>query len=114
MTSSLQSVQPIQLTRANNSSSTKSSGNEMIFNLPFPFDSRNNEIALNNGYLFNSVRNITSTYGNNTFAYFWNGVYPVTLNDGSYSISDINGALHLVMYNNGHYLVDEQGEYVYY
>ena len=105
---SLQSVQPIQLTRSNNSS-TKS--NEMIFQLPYPFDSRNNEIALNNGYLFNSVRNITSVYANNIFAYIWNGVsFPVVLADGSYSIADIQGALQTIMFNNGHYLYDNNSQ----
>jgi hypothetical protein len=69
--------------------------------------------------MYYSWFNISATYQNNTFSYTWTvgGVtttYPVVLPDGLYEIAQINAYLQFVMINNGHYLIDASGKYVYY
>lgn len=75
-----------------------------------------NYVALSFLSLYYSWRNITSAYNNNSFSYIWNATpYTVTLPDGNYEFSDINSYLqNIVMFTNGHYLVDGNGNYVYY
>jgi hypothetical protein len=62
--------------------------------------------------------NITSVYGNNKFTYTWVGAspvtYTVTIPDGFYSTADLNTYLQSVMITNGNYLLDSNGNYVYY
>lgn len=62
--------------------------------------------------------NITNTYGNNKFTYTWVGAspvtYSVTIPDGFYTTTDLNTYLQSVMISNGNYLVDNNGNNVYY
>lgn len=97
-----------------NTNNTKN--NQMKMNFPYPFESKDNEIALSSCFIYYSWRNITSAYANNTLSYTMpSGVsYPITIPDGYYSISDINAYIQLVMYNNGHYLLNSNGTPVYY
>jgi hypothetical protein len=81
----------------------------------------NESVSLAELTLYNSFYNITSAttgsmYNNNTFQYIWidGSVNTVTLPDGAYEISDINAYLISVMTNNKHYLLNSNGEYVYY
>ena len=69
--------------------------------------------------MYNSIFNITAALGNNTFSYTWYSAgapvtTDVTIPDGSYSVSDLNGFLQFTMFNNGHYLVDGSANIVYY
>lgn len=76
---------------------------------------RKTKIALNSINIYYSWRSILASLGNNTLNYIFNGIsYPVVFPDGFYSIEDINGYLHFVMKTNGHYLVDNNGDEVYY
>ena len=78
------------------------------------------EICVSNITIPYSWYNIQSAYYNNTsFQYNWTvlGVtttYTVTLPDGYYTVSDINQYLQGVMINAGQYLVDNNGNNVYY
>jgi hypothetical protein len=60
--------------------------------------------------------NVSVRNGNTTFDYYWvNGVgYTVTLTDGFYLVSDLNNALQLSLIANGLYLIDSNGDNVYY
>ena len=107
-----QGVQTIQFSQSN---TTNSKANQLRLNLPIPYLCTNSEVALSNLFIYYSWRNITSTYGNNTCSYTFNSVvYPVTFPNGNYSYDDMTGYLRLVMFQNGHYLINENGEYVYY
>ena len=65
--------------------------------------------------IYYSWRNVTSRLGNNTFQYRLNDVtYDVNIPDGFYSVGDLNSYLEFVMAKNGHYLVDSDGNNVYY
>lgn len=57
-----------------------------------------------------------SQYNNNKFKYTtYNGTdYVITLDDGFYTTEDLNFALQYNMINNGHYLINDAGLYVYY
>lgn len=76
-------------------------------------------IAVAKILIYNSIFNITAALGNNTFQYVWYSAgAPVTISatipDGSYSVSDLNAFLQFTMVQNGHYLVDGSGNFVYY
>lgn len=76
-------------------------------------------IAVAKILIYNSIYNITAALGNNTFQYVWYSAgapvtTTVTLPDGSYSVSDLNAYLQFEMVQNGHYLVDGSGNFVYY
>ena len=76
----------------------------------------NDFIALSNIYIYFSWFNITTKNNNNTFSYVWidGNTYSVTLQDGYYEITTINQYLQFEMIQNGHYLVNDNGDYVYY
>lgn len=105
-------IQTIQLTQTN---TTNSKNNQMKMRFPFPFVCENKEMALSSLYIYYSWRNVTASYGNNSCSYTLNGTtYPVAFPDGYYSITDINNFIHLQMTTNGHYLLDSNGNPVYY
>src|SRR6185312_12350443 len=88
-----------------------------VLNLPLstPYNSRNEEVCLSTLLLYYSWRNITAAYGNNTFSYIFNGVTTaVTLTDGNYSAGDMSNALQQEMQALGQYLLDSNGNPVYY
>lgn len=62
-----------------------------------------------------SAFNITTAYNNKSFSYIWvNGLtYQVNIPDSFLQVADINAFLQSVMYANGHYLIDTNGNYVY-
>jgi len=69
--------------------------------------------------MYNSIFNITAALNNNTFQYVWYSAgapttHTVTIPDGSYSVTTLNSYLQFTMVNNGHYLVDASGSFVYY
>jgi hypothetical protein len=68
-------------------------------------------------YSWTNINNITLQ--NNVFSYTWvTGVttitYTVTIPTGLYEITDINNYLQFVFIQNGHYLINTTGGYVYY
>jgi len=63
--------------------------------------------------------NTSSRYNNNAYQYIWTDnmgstTYNVIMPDGYYEIADLNAFLHYTMVQNGHYLVDGAGDFVYY
>lgn len=107
------SINTIILNQQLNSSSQN---NTIQLTLPSPFFATDIEIALMNAYFYYSWFNVTTKFANKTFSYKWiDGItYNITLPDGFYTISDLNGYLQFVMSSNGHYLVNAAGEKVYY
>jgi hypothetical protein len=74
------------------------------------------KLALENLVLPFSWYNISAAFNNQKFSYRWSdGVeYPVTLDEGSYQVTDINGYLQNLMRFRGHYLRDADGLEVFY
>lgn len=80
---------------------------------------KNKEIALASLSIYYSWYNISSSLGNNTFTYVWtvgttDTTYTVTIPDGLWEISDINEYLQNEFITNGQYLINGDGDYVYY
>lgn len=90
--------------------------NELRLKLPLPATLTGKEVALGQCLIYYSWRNITSAFGNNYgVSYTLNGTtYNITIPDGYYSVADISGYIQNVMKTNGHYLVDQNGDNVYY
>ena len=74
------------------------------------------KVALASIQMYYSTFNITTTYNNNVFNYIWvDGTSnQVLFPDGFYDADGINNYLHFVMLQNGHYLVDATGDYVWF
>jgi hypothetical protein len=108
---------PIRFTQATNTATRR---HEMTLNFPYFMSFKDEEVALNQAFIYYSWFNITAAYGNNTVSYLWqddaktNTEYSITLPDGFYTYDDISSCIQLKMYDNGHYLVDKNGNYVYY
>ena len=94
-----------------------SSPNTFTFKIPggnYPIKS-NTKVSVSALSMSNSFRNITSAFNNNTFTITYNGVSNViTIPDGSYNISDINGYLQTQLDNFGWYLVKPDGSRAYF
>lgn len=102
----------------------KNAVSKNTFRYPFP-----NLVEFEEGdkltMAYNSVPfswfNVTKAYNNNFFQYKWwdiNGdlqIYDVTIDDGYYSIQDLNEYLELIMVKRGHYLkILGNGEHQYF
>ena len=85
---------------------------------------QNDQVAVASISMYFSWYNVTSAtsasqYNNNTYTYTWynNGgfsLHTVTMPDGYYEIADLNTFLQYTMVQNGHYLVDDTGKFIYY
>jgi hypothetical protein len=74
------------------------------------------EICVSNITIPYSWFNVTTAYNNTRFDVVWatGTVYSFTLQEGFYTITDINAGLQQFCINNGLYLINTQGNYVYY
>jgi hypothetical protein len=78
------------------------------------------EMAVSNITVPYSFFNVTSANDNNSFRFHFpdsastGTVYDVVLQDGFYSVTDINAALQQFCIANGLYLINASGKYVYY
>jgi len=110
-------VNSIVLTTANITDTTKNSTFEYEF--PNSVNFKDMEIALINASLYYSWFNISNELSNRTFSYQYTvggttTTRTVTLDEGLYEISDINKALQFDFIAAGLYLVDANGDNVYY
>lgn len=104
-----------------NSSNVVNDGknNAFVYNFPNSVILKDKYIAVSQVTMYYSWFNISSSMGNNILTYGWyvGGLltyYTITIPNGLYQISDINSYCQFVMINNGHYLIDSNGNYVYY
>jgi hypothetical protein len=101
--------------------SSNSSTNNSQINVKFPLsqDFTNKEVALSSLIMYYSWRNITSAFNNNSVSISYRGTnYPIVFPDGFYTtsstINDINSFLQLQMLQNNLYLIDSNGNTIYY
>lgn len=104
-----------------NSSNIVAGSNNSKFQFVFPSTAefKADSIALSNISLTVSWQNINTSYNNNVFQYIWYDAlgattYTVTVPDGFYELAQLNAYLQFTMIQNGHYLIDSNGDYVYY
>lgn len=97
-----------------------SNNSTLVYNFPNSVTFDNHQICVQSVSMYYSWTNINNiTLQNNIFSYTWvTGVttttYTVTIPTGLYEIRDINNYLQYVFIQNGHYLINTTGGYVYY
>jgi hypothetical protein len=104
---------------SSNVDTTNGNNNTLIYEFPNSISLKDKYIAVSQIVMYYSWFNISSVYQNNTFSYTWtNGAttttYQVVIPDGLYNLVDMNNYLQWTMINNGHYLINSAGEFVYY
>ena len=107
----------IALNQSNVVSGTSNSIYEYVFPSGGVKFTKGFAVALQSLNLYYSWPNISASQGNNTFSYIW-PVGPTTVNitvpTGFYTIAELNSYLQYIMVQNGHYLINSSGNYVYY
>jgi len=92
--------------------------NNSEYSYPFPSTatfSQNNKIGLSSLSIFYSWNNISAKKNNHKFQYVWNGVtFTLTIPDGQYEYSSLNKFLQFEFIKNNHYLINSNGDYVYF
>lgn len=112
----MSTVQTILLNRGN---STVEDSYRIVHQFNQQISLYEKDIALSSYSIYYSWRNVTIEYGNRTFKYDWpNGAgfntISVELPPGFYEINDLSGYLKEYMRFQGHYLVDDNNQEVYY
>ena len=124
-------VQTISFFQSNNSTppvTTSGYANTMTVQLPVPIELVDSEVALSSIFCYYSWPNISDQLQNNKFSYTvptaagsWVGTdFNVEttktlgkIDDGLYTIDDLNNVLAFTFKNNGHYYLDGNGSEVY-
>lgn len=83
-------------------------GDTYTYTFPTPVTFKNDRISLSRLSLYYSWRNISSSYGNNTWSYRWidGTVVNITIPDGFYTVENLNALLQSFMVANKHYLTN--------
>ena len=94
--------------------------NKLVYRFPNSVLLTDAYLAVSSVVMFYSWFNITSELNNNIFTYNWISgagpaiTYTVNVPNGLYEINTLNQLLQFTMIQNGHYLVDNTGDNVYY
>ena len=99
----------------NSNHSVSSDNNEYRYSFPAGCATfKNNTIGLSKATMYYSWENIKAT--NNGLSYTWVDGTEVTVDPdaGYYTVDDLNSYLQSKMISEGHYLLDSNGDYVYY
>jgi len=94
--------------------------NTFLYKFPNSVSFPHHEIAVQSINMYYSWSNVNaSPLANNKFIYTWTSgtittAYEVNIPTGQYEIADINSFFQFVMINNGTYLINAAGAYVYY
>ena len=98
-----------------NSTNWNASSRKFIYNFNSNQSLKGSQVGLSGISIYNSFFNISASNGNNTFSINWLGTnYNFIMSDGYYAISDINYYLQQQMILNNLYLINANGNYVYY
>lgn len=96
-----------------------SNNNTLVYNFPSSANFNDDSIAVSSVSMYYSWFNISSTLNNNQISYTWTSgttttTYTITIPDGLYEIDDLNALFHYEQVKNKTYLIDSNGEYIYY
>jgi len=99
----------------NNLTNEGTGNNKFVYRFPNSVVFKDSYIALSQASMYYSWYNISSTLQNNTFSITLSaGVFTtITLPDGQYEISDINAYIQQIMVENDFYMIDADGNYIY-
>jgi len=90
-----------------------------IYKFPSSVNFNHHAVAVESISVNYSWVNISSALNNNSFQYIWYEpagavTYTITFEDGLYELSDLNSRIQFEMIKNGHFLINAQGQNVYY
>jgi hypothetical protein len=90
--------------------------NTLTLLLPTPYVTKNCSLALSKAIFYYSFSNIDNIYGNTSgVSYIFNGIeYPITFDQGYYTVAQMNEYLQWKMEVNGHYVKDSSANNVYF
>lgn len=103
-----------------NCTNLNTGNNQFQFNFPKQISTtEKTRISVSNFSVPYSWFNITDKIGNNKLGYTWTNAgitteFNFTIDDGNYSLLDLNKFLQFQMIKNNHYLINTDGNYVYY
>jgi len=92
---------------------------KLQYNFPSTQEFKDHQIALGEMLIAYTWVNISSYYGNDIFAYIWYSAGVPTINyvvvpSGFYTYNQLNAYMNNVMATNNHYLIDANGDPVFY
>lgn len=110
---------PVIIMNRQSNKTVTANNNVQTFAISQGTNFKDQKISLSKLSIPYSWNNITSAFGNKSISYIWTdgagtSTHSITIPDGFYTISDLNGYIQFVMYNNGHYLVDPNGNNFYF
>lgn len=107
----------------NNSNLVSGNANNNVYRYSFPAGAckfkKNSKIAVASISMFYSWINISATNENNTYSIIQPtsttpATLTITMPDGFYSVAELNSYLQFALIAAGYYLIDSNGDYVYY
>jgi len=104
----------------NSSNVQANNTNKNVFEYTLPTSANfveGDTVSLTSVNMYNSFFNIRASLGNNQYSYVWpadNVTYYVTIDDGFHDIEGINYYFQYEFIKHGHYMVDENGDNVYF
>jgi hypothetical protein len=94
--------------------------NKLVYKFPNSVQFKDSYISLSQAQMYYSWFNIATEYNNNIIQYIWidgtgaQTTYTINIPDGLYEVSTINQLLQFEFIKNGHYLVNQTNQKVYY
>lgn len=93
--------------------------NTLVYKFPNSVDLTDKYVSVSSVVMYYAWFNIAQQYSNNTITYTWTvgttkTTYTIVIPDGIYEIADINTYLQFVCIQNKHYLIDAEGNNVYF
>lgn len=93
--------------------------NTLVYTFPSSANFNDDSIAVSSISMYYSWFNISSALANNIISYTWTAgttttTYTITIPDGLYEIEEINSLFHFEQVKNNTYLINADGEYIYY
>jgi len=93
--------------------------NKLVYNFPSSVLFKDTYVAISSVSMYYSWFNIKASFGNNEISYSWTNTtntvtYNLTIPDGLYEVSSLNQFLQFEAIKNSHYVIDSNGNNVYY
>lgn len=109
-------IQSSIILNKNNNSTITTANNKLTLKLGVGAELKDTEVCLSSLYIYYSWYNITALFANQTLSYTWHddAVHSITIPEGFYTVGQINEYIEFEMFSNGHYLLDGNGDPVYY
>jgi hypothetical protein len=101
---------------SNNNSTMSENNSVMTYKLQTGVEFLNNSVSMNLLLINYTWDNISANFQNQNFSYAWfdGNNYPIIIQSGLYTISELNEYFEAEQFKNGHYILDQSNTPVYY